>query len=122
MIPTPGACQVAREEDDIHLTDSGAGRTIVGMATQRSARPWRRLRQAVLDASDGRCAIRGPTCTGWATQVDHVVAVADGGGDDWGNLRPSCRACNLRAGAQTTNDRARRHHYRDSLARYVTRF
>jgi 5-methylcytosine-specific restriction protein A len=99
---------------------SGQGGTVT---TQRSARPWRRLRQAILDASpDGRCAIRGPRCTGWATTVDHIVAVADGGSDDWANLRPACWMCNGQGGAAITNERRRRYRYHDGVARYVTRF
>jgi 5-methylcytosine-specific restriction endonuclease McrA len=59
---------------------------------------YRLNRQAVLAASDGRCAIRGPGCTGVATSVDHRVALALGGGHDIGNLVPACAHCNCSGG------------------------
>jgi 5-methylcytosine-specific restriction endonuclease McrA len=46
-------------------------------------------------ARDGyRCKIRGPRCTGVATEVDHVVLKSQGGRDEPPNLRASCVACN----------------------------
>jgi 5-methylcytosine-specific restriction endonuclease McrA len=64
---------------------------------------YRRLRRLVL-ARDGMvCQIKGPRCTGYATQVDHVIARSEGGSVyDMANLRSACRMCNLgrRAGRQ----------------------
>jgi len=82
---------------------------------------WRRLRRLVLERDRGECQIRGTRCQGWATEVDHVVAVADGG-DFWGpaNLRASCAPCNRGRGADMTN--ARRWRYGDTSAAYRTRF
>ena len=67
--------------------------------TSRDARLWtpayRRLRLAILDRDQGLCQIRGPKCTRYATEVDHIVARIDGGPiDDPTNLRAACRACN----------------------------
>lgn len=53
---------------------------------------WRRLRAAVL--------AERPLCeeclTERATDVDHVVAKAKGGGDDRGNLMALCHSCHSR--------------------------
>jgi 5-methylcytosine-specific restriction endonuclease McrA len=55
--------------------------------------------------------------------VDHIVAVADGGSNDWDNLRAACRTCNGQGGAQIANDRrADRYRYRVAVADYSTRF
>lgn len=83
--------------------------------------PYRALRLAVLDRDRWTCQINGPTCTKAATEVDHIVARADGGAMwDSANLRAACRACNSRGGALITN--ARRARYRTGVANYVSRF
>ena len=83
---------------------------------------WRRLRLAVLDRDLWLCQIKGPGCARYATQVDHIVARADGG-DVWdtANLRAACRACNSRGGAVRTNAR-RAALYRTTVPDYVSRF
>ena len=56
---------------------------------------WRRLRLMVLERDGHLCQLRGPRCTMKATEVDHIVPLADGG--DWYepvNLRASCKPCN----------------------------
>lgn len=70
---------------------------------------WRRVRDAVLDESRV-CAIRGPKCTRFATEVDHIIPVDAGGPRlDRSNLRPACRACNAgRAGSEKANNGWRR--------------
>jgi len=35
---------------------------------------YRRMRLAVLDRDLWLCQIHGPTCTHWATEVDHITA------------------------------------------------
>jgi 5-methylcytosine-specific restriction protein A len=56
---------------------------------------YRRLRLEVLDRDGRRCQIRGPQCRGEATQVDHIVPVADGGAMfDPANCRAACSWCN----------------------------
>jgi 5-methylcytosine-specific restriction endonuclease McrA len=60
---------------------------------------WRRLREAVF-ARDGRACWR---CGGYATTVDHVVAVVLGGTHDLSNLRPACGHCNSSTGAALGN-------------------
>jgi 5-methylcytosine-specific restriction enzyme A len=83
---------------------------------------YRALRLAVLDRDRWLCQIGGPRCTKAATEVDHIVARADGGPVwDTTNLRAACRACNSRGGAEMTNAR-RAFRYRNTTADYVTRF
>jgi 5-methylcytosine-specific restriction endonuclease McrA len=80
---------------------------------------WRRTRQAVIDRDLGLCQMRRPKCTHFATEADHIVAVVDGGDFyDPANLRAACRTCNAGAGSEVRN----RRRYRDSVARYVSRF
>jgi 5-methylcytosine-specific restriction endonuclease McrA len=85
---------------------------------------WRRLRLLVLDRDHHVCQIRGTTCTGAATCVDHIVARIDGGHMwDLRNLRAACQACNSRDGATRTNSRrGGRFGYRNSVAVFETRF
>ena len=75
----------------------------------------------MLERDGGVCQIKGVRCQQWATEVDHVVAVADGG-EFWSpaNLRASCPQCNRARGAMITNDR--RWRYRTTVADYQTRF
>lgn len=56
---------------------------------------WKKLRAAVLKRDRHQCQIRGSRCTTIATQVDHVVEVADGGTDDMSNLQSCCTPCHL---------------------------
>jgi 5-methylcytosine-specific restriction endonuclease McrA len=94
------------------------------MTTQRSQRPWSRIRNLILDHNTtGRCHINGPHCTTWATTVDHIIPITDGGTDHPANLRPACAACNQAGGARITNRaRRRRASYETTVARYVSRF
>ena len=62
---------------------------------QRSARPWRRTRAAVLERDGARCHWCGQP----ATHVDHLVARSEGGSDSPSNLVASCSSCNLKRGA-----------------------
>lgn len=45
----------------------------------------------------GSCSLCGSS---EQLQVDHVIAVVDGGTDDEANLQPLCRPCNRRKGPQ----------------------
>jgi 5-methylcytosine-specific restriction endonuclease McrA len=79
----------------------------------------------VIDRDLGLCQIKGPHCTTYATEVDHIVPRIEGGAlFDPANLRAACRACNSRAGAQLGNSRAaaRGARYRQSTAPYLSRF
>ena len=57
---------------------------------------WRRLRAEVLREEPlcRECRKAGRIVP--ATDVDHIVARADGGTDDRGNLQPLCHACHSR--------------------------
>jgi hypothetical protein len=50
------------------------------------------LRRIVLDDGDAQCAY----CWQWsASEVDHVIPVAQGGSNDLENLAPACALCNI---------------------------
>jgi 5-methylcytosine-specific restriction enzyme A len=90
-----------------------------GLDPRLQSKAWRRLRLLILDRDRHACQIRGPKCTGAATQVDHVIDRADGGAVfDPRNLRAACSACNGWRAAERTNTMRR---YRTGLAEYVTR-
>ncbi|WP_076051903.1 HNH endonuclease [Mycobacterium colombiense] len=58
---------------------------------------WKRLRRKVLERDGYQCQIRGPHCTGHATQVDHIVNTAAGGAPfDEHNAQSVCPQCNAR--------------------------
>lgn len=63
-----------------------------------------RLRFAVLERDGFRCRYCGRTPPDINLHVDHVIAVANGGDDDFGNLVASCADCNL--GKSTSTLRA----------------
>lgn len=61
----------------------------------RTGRPWRRVRQQILAASDV-CWLCGKS---GATTVDHVIPVSHGGPlRDPANLRPAHLSCNTARG------------------------
>jgi 5-methylcytosine-specific restriction endonuclease McrA len=61
---------------------------------------FRHNRLAVLNAAGWRCQICGKP----ANTADHVLPLALGGTHDVSNLRPLCRRCNSRLGAELTNE------------------
>jgi 5-methylcytosine-specific restriction enzyme A len=71
---------------------------------------WKRLRRTVLERDGHQCQVRGPACTGHATQVDHIINVANGGAElDPANCQAICTPCNARkASAEGAAARARR--------------
>jgi 5-methylcytosine-specific restriction endonuclease McrA len=57
--------------------------------------PWKKIRLEVLERDSRRCQIRGPGCSGEASEVDHILPVSLGGAWwDHENLRASCSRCN----------------------------
>lgn len=73
-----------------------------GSSSARSARPKRRQftmneRLAIFKADGYACVECG---TDENLQVDHIVALANGGGDERENLRTLCQSCNSRKGAR----------------------
>lgn len=73
---------------------------------------WRKARTEILQRDNHLCTINAPHCTTHATEVDHIVALRDGGPRlDPTNLRASCKSCNVgRANTQRARlaDLARR--------------
>ena len=61
---------------------------------------WRRTRLTVLERDHHECQIRGPRCSGRATQVDHIIPKCDGGDENLDNLRAACQPCNAAAGGR----------------------
>jgi 5-methylcytosine-specific restriction endonuclease McrA len=61
---------------------------------------WKRLRLVVLQRDGFECQIAGPTCTGTANTVDHILPHAYGGDDSYANLRAACHRCNSTAGSR----------------------
>lgn len=77
-------------------------------STRRADLPadWRTRRVAVLERDQYRCVIRGPRCTGRATEVDHTGARTD---HRLEQLRAACHACHAdRTGRQATAAREAR--------------
>lgn len=73
------------------------------LAIGNDTRRWRRVRAAVL-ARDGNACRQ---CGAHATQVDHIVAIADGGAVwDLNNLQSLCSTCHAR---KTLRERYERH-------------
>ncbi len=55
---------------------------------------WQKLRREVLDRDGYQCQERGPTCVGYANEVDHADNVAEGGRKmDPANARAICSEC-----------------------------
>ena len=77
----------------------------------------------VLERDGGVCQIDGPRCTEAATEVDHVIARADGGPlFDPRNLRAACKACNGYQSAKRTNERRKgSRFYRTGVTDYEVR-
>jgi 5-methylcytosine-specific restriction endonuclease McrA len=64
-------------------------------------RKWRRIRLAILARDERTCA----WCGGEANTVDHLLARAEGGTNEPGNLVACCVTCNSRRGAQVATRR-----------------
>lgn len=78
-----------------------------GSATQRGyGSTWRKVAAAVVDSHRAQY---GDWCPGWRVQghhatdltADHIVAKANGGSDEPGNVAVLCRSCNSRKHSST---------------------
>lgn len=67
----------------------------------RGGRPWRRLRQKILERDNYTCVHCGKITVD--LEVDHVVNLAAGGTDDWGNLQSLCVPCHKIKTAKEAN-------------------
>lgn len=66
----------------------------------RGGRPWRRKRARILDRDNYLCIMcfeLGILTA--ATEVDHIIGIAEGGTDDDDNLRSLCSRCHARVTA-----------------------
>lgn len=60
----------------------------------RGGRPWRRLRESILERDKHLCQVCLPQGRyTLATEVDHVIPEAEGGTDDRTNLQSICGPC-----------------------------
>jgi hypothetical protein len=66
----------------------------------------KRTRFEVFKRDEFRCVYCGSTPNDGPLHVDHVVAVANGGGDDLPNLVTACAACNLGKSSVPLTNRA----------------
>lgn len=67
---------------------------------------WRKLRAQILMDEPLCRECRKAGCIVPATDVDHIVARADGGTDDRSNLQPLCHACHSRKTVRENGGRA----------------
>jgi 5-methylcytosine-specific restriction protein A len=75
---------------------------------QGSTYAWRKIRARILRRDGHRCTFAlndGTRCGATATEVDHIIELADGGTDHPSNLRA---ACHPHHAAKTTAERHRR--------------
>lgn len=68
---------------------------------------WRRARDAAMRRDQWRCQLRLEGCQGAASQVGHILAVADGVDHRLTNLRSVCTACHAKRTAQQGNQARR---------------
>lgn len=51
---------------------------------------WRYIRRCIIRRDKGKCVL----CGSWASEVDHIIEMADGGSfHEWTNLRSLCTPC-----------------------------
>lgn len=67
-----------------------------------------KLRRRVLSLTGGMCEILSRGCTGVATEVDHIIPVAEGGTDELDNLQAACPGCHrIKTQAEAARGRAK---------------
>lgn len=86
---------------------SGHHRTKEWFKVARQVRP---LLAAMVRNGEAACTKCGrPIVEGMVWQIDHIIAIVDGGTDNWDNLGPAHKRCNQsdggRKGAAITNAR-----------------
>jgi 5-methylcytosine-specific restriction protein A len=81
----------------------GSWQRVNPAAKARYGADWQKLRARVL-REERSCRV----CGAPAVDVDHVVAVSDGGADDLSNLRALCRECHKRHTAKQNRVRRKR--------------
>jgi 5-methylcytosine-specific restriction protein A len=92
-----------------HTVAWAGGRTASSRITSTTA--WKKLRREVLVRDGYQCQEQGPTCIGYATEVDHTHNAATGGAAvDPANARAICAPCHL-AKTQREARRGRRRAY-----------
>ena len=65
------------------------------MARKDYDHQWQQVRKVILERDGHTCQIRFDGCLGHATDVDHIMPLAEGGARlDSRNLRAACKPCN----------------------------
>jgi 5-methylcytosine-specific restriction endonuclease McrA len=57
---------------------------------------WEETRRRILTRDAGLCRLKYADCLFYATEVDHVVPVSQGGSDADSNLQAACARCHAR--------------------------
>lgn len=89
---------------------------------------YRRNRDRAMRRDRWRCQLRIPgICIGAASECDHIISRADGGGSDLGNLRAACKPCHQhrtteQGHAAQRGSSTRRYTQRDPRPRPATRW
>jgi len=61
--------------------------------TRIKGRPWQRIRRAVLNAEPCCVVCLADNRVTLATEVDHILPIHKGGGNEIENLQPLCSEC-----------------------------
>lgn len=65
-----------------------------GSTRERSRRPWDRTRRRIFQRDRGLCQLcKAAERATRATEVDHIVSLAQGGTDEDSNLQSVCSSC-----------------------------
>ena len=71
-------------------TQMSSDTKLIGVAYQQGPLYNTNLREFVFSRTNGRCSY----CGAKATEIDHIIAKANGGTNSTFNLTPACRSCN----------------------------
>ena len=82
--------KVMIENVSFDVAQMTAGTKLCGSAYQQGPLYNTNLREFVFNKTKGRCSY----CGAKATEIDHIIARANGGTDSTYNLTPACRSCN----------------------------
>lgn len=72
------------------VTQMSSDTKLIGTAYQQGPLYNTNLREFVFSRTNGRCSY----CGAKATEIDHIIAKANGGTNSTFNLTPACRSCN----------------------------
>ena len=82
--------KVMIENVSFDTTQMSSDTKLIGTAYQQGPLYNTNLREFVFSRTNGRCSY----CGAKATEIDHIIAKANGGTNSTFNLTPACRSCN----------------------------